>query len=163
VGGTTYFYNPEENQTQEIQEDPGGPHVFPTYSVYPGPPSHLKDFTTRVSNLGPAPTPVVHPSPQSPSSYFAPEDLRLELMHKCAVTLSQPNPSVFPDIPAQVDHFHEICPVETLLQKSSIFGYPSTVYKAVNSKNGFTYCLRRIHGTTRPFQDYILWEVTARS
>lgn len=145
VGGTTYFYNTEDAQGQEIQEDPGGPHVYPTYSIYAGPPSHLKDFTTRVSNLGPAPTPVVHPSPQSPS-FFVADELRLELMHKSAVTLSQPNPTVFPDIPAQIDHFQEICPIETHIQKISTFCYPSTVYKAMNSKNGFTYCLRRIHG-----------------
>jgi hypothetical protein len=145
VGGTTYFYNPEESQGQEIQEDPGGPHVFPTYSVYPGPSSHLKDFTTRVNNLGPPPTPVVHPSPLSPS-FFTPEELKAELLLRNAVMLSQPNPSVFSDLPAQVDHFTELCPIETQLQKSGTFGYPSTVYKAVNSKNGFTYCLRRIHG-----------------
>ncbi|XP_035709108.1 PAN2-PAN3 deadenylation complex subunit Pan3 isoform X2 [Folsomia candida] len=152
VGGTTYFYNPEEAAgSQEIipGDDPGGPHVFPTYSVYAGPPSHLKDFTTRLNPLGPPPTPVVHPAPQSPS-FFTPDELKAELMQRNAVMLSQPNSTVFPDLPAQVDHFTELCPVETSLQKPGSFGYPSTVYKAINSKNGFTYCLRRIHGFRLP-------------
>lgn len=155
MGGTTYFYNPEESgPSQEIpgiQEDVIGTHVFPSYSIYAGPPSHLKDFTTRLNPLGAPPTPVVHPSPQSPS-FFTPDELKAELMQRNSVVLSQPNPSQFPDLPSQVDHFTELCPVEppveTSLQKPGhgSFGYPSTVYKAVNSKNGLTYCLRRIHG-----------------
>lgn len=161
VGGTTYFYNPEDAVaaaaavgTSAPQEIPvgddlsGAPHVFPNYSVYPGPPAHLKDFavTTRgVSGLGPAPPPIVHPSPMSPS-FFVPEELKAELVQRAAVCLSQINPSAFPSLPTVVEHFTELVPIESHHQKSSTFGYPSTVYKAVNSKNGSVYSLRRIHG-----------------
>ncbi|CAG7726412.1 unnamed protein product [Allacma fusca] len=147
VGGTTYYY--AEDAQQEIQEEPSGPHAFPSYSVYAGTPSHLKDFMTRSGNPGPSANPVVHPNTQN-NSFFAPEELKLEIMHKNAVTLSQANPHMFPDLPAQIDHYHEICPLEPQAQKSVTFGYPNSVYKAINSKNGFTYCLRRIHGFRLP-------------
>lgn len=151
-----YFY-PEDVQA-EVQEEAGGPHVFSAYSVYAGAPSHLKDFMTRagVSSGGSStggsaagsggPNPVVHPNPQQNTSFFAPDDIKLEIMHKNAVTLSQANPQLFSDLPAQIDHYHDVCPLEPQGQKSVTFGYPTSVYKAINSKNGFTYCLRRIHG-----------------
>lgn len=108
------------------------------------------DPASRIQNLGP-PTQnsVVHPPPilQNHTSFFVPDEVKVELMHRSAVLHSQANANVFQDLPAQIDHYHEVCPLEnTHHQKSSSFGYPSTVYKAVNSRNGFTYCLRRIHG-----------------
>lgn len=54
------------------------------------------------------------------------------------------------DIPAEVDNYHNLFPLEPPLanpmQKSNTFGYPTTCYKAVNTKDGLTYCLRRVHG-----------------
>lgn len=90
--------------------------------------------------------PVVHPNPKNNTSFFVPEDIRMEVIHKNIVTLSQANPQLYSDLPAQIDHYHEICPLEPPNHKSVTFGYPNTVYKAINAKNGFTYCLRRIHG-----------------
>ncbi|ODM93128.1 PAB-dependent poly(A)-specific ribonuclease subunit PAN3 [Orchesella cincta] len=196
VGGTTYFYTTAqvEEAQNTVEEDPGGPLVFPSYSVYGGqPPPHMKDHfgatshnhhqpqphihhphgnstgagggngagggggSERISNLGPPTNPIVHPTlpHHHQNSYFVPEEVKLELMHRSAVLLSQPNPSMYQEVPGQVDHYHELCPLEHHHhghhpQKSSSFGYPSTVYKAVNSKNGFTYCLRRIHGFRLP-------------
>src|ERR1700709_1686044 len=95
VGGTTYYYA-EDSQQQEIQEDPSGPQVFPAYSVYAGTPSYM----ARLANVGPAANPVVHPNTQN-NSFFAPEEIKLEIMHKNAVTLSQANPQMFPDLPGQ--------------------------------------------------------------
>lgn len=144
VGGTTYFYSETAHQ-QGLQEDPGGPIMYPAYSVYPGTPAHLKEYTNRPAAMPPPHSSMVVP-PQQPNSYFVNEDLKLEIMHKNALVLSQANPSVFPDLPANIDHYVEICPLETQVQKSIVFGYPTSTYKAVNSKNGFTYCLKRIHG-----------------
>lgn len=54
------------------------------------------------------------------------------------------------DIPPEVDNYHNLFPLEppqgNNLQKSTTFGYPTTCYKAVNTKDGMTYCLKRIHG-----------------
>ena len=92
VGGTTYYY-PDDAQAAEVQDEAGGPHIFPAYSVYAGAPSHLKDFMARAgassgsSNTSGNANPVVHPNPQQNASFFAPDDIKLEIMHKNAVAL----------------------------------------------------------------------------
>ena len=57
---------------------------------------------------------------------------------------------VFLDLPAEVDNYHKLCPLEPPMgenpMKSSTFGYVTSVYKAANIKTGIYYCLRRIHG-----------------
>ena len=54
------------------------------------------------------------------------------------------------DIPAEVDTYRNLFPLEPPTDnphhKSKTFGYPTTCYKALNTKDGLTYCLRRIHG-----------------
>ena len=47
-----------------------------------------------------------------------------------------------------VGQYHTLTPLTTLHQQQSqtLHGYKSTVYKAVSSMDGRTYCLRRIHG-----------------
>ena len=54
------------------------------------------------------------------------------------------------DIPAEVDTYRNLFPLEpppdSPHHKSKTFGYPTTCYKALNTKDGQTYCLRRIHG-----------------
>ncbi|KAJ8785630.1 hypothetical protein J1605_007227 [Eschrichtius robustus] len=54
-------------------------------------------------------------------------------------------------VPTEVDSYHSLFPLEPLpppnrIQKSSNFGYITSCYKAVNSKDDLPYCLRRIHG-----------------
>lgn len=120
--------------------------LYPNYSAYSSPPSHLKDYSARLGSAPPRGIPVVHPNPTQTNSYFAPEEIRQEIIHKNTITLCQPNRQIFPDLPQQVEHFHDICPLEPSTHKSATFGYPTSVYKAINGKNGFSYCLRRIHG-----------------
>ncbi len=51
-------------------------------------------------------------------------------------------------LPAQVDHFHSLVPLDITNQKSAaFFEYPSWVYKVTSSKDGYTYVLRRLEGT----------------
>lgn len=46
-----------------------------------------------------------------------------------------------------VEHFHTLVPLDTSNHKNAtVFGFPSWVYKAVSSKNGLTYVLRRVAG-----------------
>jgi len=50
-------------------------------------------------------------------------------------------------LPPQIDHFHSLVPLDTNSQKNAaLFGYPSWIYKAVSSKDGNTYALRRLEG-----------------
>ncbi len=50
-----------------------------------------------------------------------------------------------------VDSYHSLVALDTNNRKNaSSFGYPSWVYKAVSSKNGQIYCLRRLEGTSMP-------------
>lgn len=51
-------------------------------------------------------------------------------------------------LPPQIDHFHSLVPLDTTNQKNAAtFGYPSWVYKAMSSKDGKLYALRRVEGT----------------
>jgi len=50
-------------------------------------------------------------------------------------------------LPQQLEHFHSLVALDTNTQKSaSAYGYPSWIYKAVSSKDGYTYALRRLEG-----------------
>lgn len=67
-------------------------------------------------------------------------------------------------VPTEVDSYHSLFPLEPLpppnrIQKSSNFGYITSCYKAVNSKDDLPYCLRRIHGKEDGFlcQECIIW------
>lgn len=50
------------------------------------------------------------------------------------------------EIPAQVDAYCDLVPLEPPTNRIGQFGFPSTMYKAVSQKDGLTYCLCRIHG-----------------
>ena len=51
-------------------------------------------------------------------------------------------------LPTQIEHFHSLVPLDISNQRNAaLFGYPSWIYKAVSSKDGHTYALRRLEGT----------------
>ncbi|KAK4013870.1 hypothetical protein OUZ56_026422 [Daphnia magna] len=163
VGGTTYYYTPEDdikpnhedltiqnhggqatdkiahtavlsrriqspNQLVSTSQQPN--HLF---SVYSGPSSFLLSCTG-----------------QQRSSFFMNEDIRADLIQRNSVALLTSDPALFPDLPSDVDHYHELVPLEThtLNQavKSNTYGLITSTYKASNSKTGMRYCLKRIHG-----------------
>lgn len=76
--------------------------------------------------------------------FFIPDDLRREFQRKNEASLQVlPNSNVLPHL----DHFHSLVPLDTHNQKNAnIFGYPTWIYKAVSSKDGKTYALRRLEG-----------------
>ncbi|XP_037286439.2 poly(A) specific ribonuclease subunit PAN3 isoform X2 [Rhipicephalus microplus] len=131
LGGTTYFYQHEEaaNTTEE-----GQAVLLPEYQMYPGNPTHIE---------------FMKPKANAPS-FFLPDELRMDILHRQSLSLAQRNPEVNTDLPAEVDNYHNICPLEQSSSngppKSSTFGYVTSVYKATNIKNGCCYCLRRVHG-----------------
>ncbi|KAI9795510.1 MAG: PAB-dependent poly(A)-specific ribonuclease subunit 3 [Piccolia ochrophora] len=76
--------------------------------------------------------------------FFLSDSLREELQRKAEASLQ-----VLPSsaLPAQIDHFHSLVPLDTSNQKNtSVFGYPTWIYKAVSSKDGNLYALRRLEG-----------------
>lgn len=129
VGGTTYFYSQEETNPAEIS-----PLILPDVNVYPGNPSHIEHM---------------RPKANAPS-FFLPDELRMDILHRHQLTLAEANPDQHPDLPSEVDNYHKLCPLEPPVGdnpvKSSTFGYVTSVYKAANIKTGVYYCLRRIHG-----------------
>ena len=50
-------------------------------------------------------------------------------------------------LPPNIAHFHSLVPLVHNNQKNAnLFGYPSWIYKAISSKDGKAYCLRRLQG-----------------
>uniref|UniRef100_A0A8C4S4I0 PAN2-PAN3 deadenylation complex subunit PAN3 n=1 Tax=Erpetoichthys calabaricus TaxID=27687 RepID=A0A8C4S4I0_ERPCA len=128
VGGTTYFYT-------DSTPAPLTGMVFPTYHIYPPTPPHVA---------------YMQPKANAPSFFMA-DELRQELINRHLITMAQIDQGENPGVPAEVDNYHSLFPLEPLpppnrLQKTSNFSYVTSCYKAVNSKDDLPYCLRRIHG-----------------
>uniref|UniRef100_A0A8D0GKP9 PAN2-PAN3 deadenylation complex subunit PAN3 n=1 Tax=Sphenodon punctatus TaxID=8508 RepID=A0A8D0GKP9_SPHPU len=128
VGGTTYFYT-------DTSPAPLTGMVFPNYHIYPPTAPHVA---------------YMQPKANAPSFFMA-DELRQELINRHLITMAQIDQADMPAVPAEVDSYHSLFPLEPLpppnrIQKTSNFGYITSCYKAVNSKDDLPYCLRRIHG-----------------
>ncbi|XP_012285188.1 PAN2-PAN3 deadenylation complex subunit PAN3 [Orussus abietinus] len=149
VGGTTYFYLGHAAPDSVGAEDASDPMTNIAAGqvgyVYPGTPAHLQPVkpTKSSSNSSSAPS---TPPPQANPSFFVTESLRLDILQKNAMTLTQPDVVRFPDLPNEVDNYHELCPLEAVHKAAStVLGYQTSTYKATNVKTGTRYCLRRVH------------------
>lgn len=150
VGGTTYFYlgnaATDTVGAEEGTETIGNVGAGQVGYVYPGTPAHLqpvKPTKPPSSNSSSAPS---TPPPQATPSYFVSESLRMDILQKNALTLAQPDVVRFPDLPNEVDNYHELCPLEPIHKPAStMLGYQTSTYKATSIKSGTRYCLRRIH------------------
>ncbi|CAL7935560.1 unnamed protein product [Xylocopa violacea] len=150
VGGTTYFYlgnaATDTVGAEEGTETIGSVGAGQVGYVYPGTPSHLqpvKPAKPASSNNSSAPS---TPPPQATPSFFVGESLRVDILQKNALTLAQPDLIRFPDLPNEVDNYHELCPLEPIHKPAStMLGYQTSTYKATSIKSGTRYCLRRIH------------------
>ncbi|XP_067419024.1 PAN2-PAN3 deadenylation complex subunit PAN3 isoform X2 [Emydura macquarii macquarii] len=128
VGGTTYFYT-------DTTPAPLTGMVFPNYHLYPPTAPHVA---------------YMQPKANAPSFFMA-DELRQELINRHLITMAQIDQADIPAVPTEVDSYHSLFPLEPLpppnrIQKTSNFGYITSCYKAVNSKDDLPYCLRRIHG-----------------
>uniref|UniRef100_A0A8C3RQK1 PAN2-PAN3 deadenylation complex subunit PAN3 n=1 Tax=Chelydra serpentina TaxID=8475 RepID=A0A8C3RQK1_CHESE len=128
VGGTTYFYT-------DTTPAPLTGMVFPNYHIYPPTAPHVA---------------YMQPKANAPS-FFMTDELRQELINRHLITMAQIDQADIPAVPTEVDSYHSLFPLEPLpppnrIQKTSNFGYITSCYKAVNSKDDLPYCLRRIHG-----------------
>lgn len=90
VGGTTYFYqasasSDSHNSTDSLSVGPINSNIGASYQCYPGTPSHLQG---------------IKPNPRTGGngSFFVSDDLRMEIIHKNALTLMQPDHEQFPGI-----------------------------------------------------------------
>ncbi|KOX77625.1 PAB-dependent poly(A)-specific ribonuclease subunit 3 [Melipona quadrifasciata] len=154
VGGTTYFYLGNaatdtvgtEEATETVSKYIGNVGASQVGYVYPGTPAHLqpvKSTKPPSSNSSSAPS---TPPPQATPSFFISESLRMDILQKNALTLAQPDVVRFPDLPNEVDNYHELCPLEPIHKPAStMLGYQTSTYKATSIKSGTRYCLRRIH------------------
>ncbi|XP_077984050.1 PAN2-PAN3 deadenylation complex subunit pan3-like [Glandiceps talaboti] len=128
IGGTTYFYTQEQMQAAQSTG------AYPAFHMYPGEPAAISYMTPKAN----AP------------SFFLSDELRLDLIQRHLQAMAQVDPAQSPDLPSDVDNYHSLCPLEQIpvspLEKSSTFGYVTSCYKAINSKDAKMYCLRRIHG-----------------
>ncbi|KAM4700355.1 PAN2-PAN3 deadenylation complex subunit PAN3 [Discoglossus pictus] len=127
VGGTTYFYT-------DTTPTPLTGMVFPNFHIYPPTAPHVA---------------YMQPKANAPSFFMA-DELRQELINRHLITMAQIDQTDMP-VPAEVDSYHSLFPLEPLpppnrIHKSSNFGYITSCYKAVNSKDDLPYCLRRVHG-----------------
>lgn len=126
VGGTTYFYQyaatPEHNGGTDLGE------------ATVAPPATTNDYAIPI---------------KSETSFFIAEELRNDILNRNVLTLLQPDPVQYPDLPQEVDSYHELFPLEPIsnqvLHKAHL-GYQASMYKATHIKTGIHYCLRRIHG-----------------
>ncbi|CAG5115090.1 unnamed protein product, partial [Candidula unifasciata] len=129
VGGTTYFYHPDDFKPQNE-----GPQLsLPSFCVYPAMPAHVVHLRMKSS------------VPQ----YFAPDELKMDILNRHVLTMMQTDPAspIGVDLPSEVDNYQNLCPLERIgPSKPSIGNLPSTTYKALCTKDGLYYCLRRIHG-----------------
>lgn len=142
VGGTTYFFTAQDQppfantgataSPSPFTAAPQPTLVFPPYHVLPPTPAHVHHLR----------------APANAPHFFMGDELRQHLLEKHALTLAHVDHEQFPDLPQEVDMYHELVPMEPQhnVNKSSIFGYATSVYKATNIKTGLRYCLYRIHG-----------------
>jgi len=81
---------------------------------------------------------------ESPS-FFISQQIKVELQRQQAISHAPPTDE---NLPVAVDSYHSLCALEdsNINQQTGMLRCISTCYKAVSSKDGQVYCLRRIHG-----------------
>ncbi|KAI5734324.1 hypothetical protein M8J77_005118 [Diaphorina citri] len=148
-GGTTYFYQAPSSGTEvpgaagpAPGDDLSAPGVLsspPGYTMHPGTPPHVRHKPPNAAT-------VDH------SSFYMSENIRAEIQHKNALTLVSANPELFPELPLEVDNYHDLVPLEQIPTgiKPNMIGYLTSTYKATNIKSGARYCLRRVHSFRLP-------------
>lgn len=130
IGGTTYFYAEGQNS------EPQPAIIMPSYHAYPSAPSHLANLQTVGKSLG--------------NSFSMSTQTRQELLNQHTATLMRLDPDDT-NVPQEVDNYHTLFPLEPIdsianQQSQRTFGCITSCYKAVSSKDGLAYVLRRMHG-----------------
>jgi PAB-dependent poly(A)-specific ribonuclease subunit 3 len=130
TGHQTSTINPYAQDTAlssaSYYQNPAGFQSSPAYHLY--------------WPVGPQPTGLLAYQ-RTAHDFFIPDALREELQKKAEIARQVvPNSSIPP-----IEQFHSLFCLDTTAQKNqTLFGYSSWVYKAVSSKDGNTYALRRL-------------------
>lgn len=80
-----------------------------------------------------------------------------ELLQRQLAIQCRAEPSLYPDIPQNVEYFQNLVPLENVkfvgghTERGIIGSHVTTVYKAINGRDGMPYCLRRIHSKLNDF------------
>ncbi|KAL4003096.1 hypothetical protein ACH3XW_6200 [Acanthocheilonema viteae] len=140
-GGTTYFFTPTTTNSTVADGQPSIPQkddrIYVTTNgnfVYHGPLPHIGKY-----------------KPPRGLSYFTPPELKMELLQRQLAIQCRAEPSLYPDIPQNVEYFQNLVPLENVkfvgghMERGIIGSHVTTVYKAINGRDGMPYCLRRIH------------------
>ncbi|VDM96103.1 unnamed protein product [Thelazia callipaeda] len=140
-GGTTYFFAPSsvnscsaDGQSPTAQKDDRVYVTTAGHFVYHGPLPHIGKY-----------------KPPRGLSYFTPPELKLELLQRQLAIQCRAEPSLYPDIPQNVEYFQNLVPLENIkfgtghMERGTFGSHITTVYKAINGRDGMPYCLRRIH------------------
>ncbi|MFH4982453.1 hypothetical protein AB6A40_009162 [Gnathostoma spinigerum] len=137
-GGTTYFFQPNQNTIENCRSDSQNGRILVCGSgnfAYQGPPPHIGKFRPKSGIL----------------SYFSSPDLRLELLQRQLAVQCRADPSMFRDIPQNVEHFRNLVPLENMkisglnhLERTVLGTSMTIVYKAISIRDGMPYCIRRV-------------------
>jgi len=127
-----------------------GSVMLPDYQTYAGVPNHVAEMRVRAS------LPGALKENELKAEILKQQLECLALVKKTLITsqekmlIFQPDPASWPDLPAEVDNFTDLCPLEAPPSnphlKSSTFGYVTSVYRATDMRNGRHVVLRRVHG-----------------
>ena len=75
--------------------------------------------------------------------YFVSDDIREELQRRSEIIFTGPAPGL--GLPEDLQGYHSLVPLENTAGDRRKFGnWVSTVYRAISSKDGLPYVLRRI-------------------
>uniref|UniRef100_A0A915PZS7 PAN2-PAN3 deadenylation complex subunit PAN3 n=1 Tax=Setaria digitata TaxID=48799 RepID=A0A915PZS7_9BILA len=140
-GGTTYFFTPTTTNSSAVDGQATLPQkddrIYVTTNgnfVYHGPLPHIGKY-----------------KPPRGLSYFTPPELKMELLQRQLAIQCRAEPSLYPDVPQNVEYFQNLVPLENVkfvgghMERGIIGSHITTVYKAINGRDGMPYCLRRIH------------------
>lgn len=144
VGGTTYFYRPEEGGTASGDQPVAVP---PDHIVYPGTPSRVLDG--RAASCGSRASERI--ATTSSSLFQCRQRIHETAQLQAKALLTLPNPAALPDLPRQVAAFDQLLPLDQSDPASRAIAHPhrSTCYKATCTKSGQHVCLRRLHACVR--------------
>lgn len=86
----------------------------------------------------------MQPRTQLSSAIFIPDEMRNSILERNEIA-NMVDPSPNPDIPAEIDNYHTLYPLEAqpIHQKHPL---PSSTYRATHNTTGIKYCLRRLNG-----------------
>uniref|UniRef100_A0A2S2QGR8 PAN2-PAN3 deadenylation complex subunit PAN3 n=1 Tax=Sipha flava TaxID=143950 RepID=A0A2S2QGR8_9HEMI len=127
VNGTTYFYPPDSNGTNQ-----------PNSNIFDDPSGYLSMSSVE------SPT----------SSLYAQDDMRRDLLHRNALSIASPDSDQWPDLPENVEDYHDVYPLDIHGHSSKILTYSTSTYRATNSKTGEKCCLKRIHSFHQTITKY---------